>query len=181
MLARWLEGSGAKWYAAAAGQQRDGVGELHVAHAGLDVGDAVVQVDLEDAVHPRGRDDTPFSNATHPPASPVPEPRGTICTSRSASSFTIATTCSVFVGNTTARRARLGDREAVALVDEQPGRVGQDAAGRQDRSELGYQIGVDWGSGRNHLSIVVHVPGNVTRGSRHRCDRCNTLRRRGVP
>lgn len=50
---------------------------------------------------------TPFSNATHPPASPVPDPRGTICTPASPIALTTATTCAVVVGKTTAAgRAR---------------------------------------------------------------------------
>jgi hypothetical protein len=43
----WLDGSGAKWKPRGAG-----AGELEVDHARLDPGDAVVDVDLEDALHP---------------------------------------------------------------------------------------------------------------------------------
>ena len=46
---------------------------------------------------------TPCSYATHPPARPVPDPRGMICTPRLARSLTIADTCAADVGKTTAR------------------------------------------------------------------------------
>ena len=45
---------------------------------------------------------TPFLNPTHPPARPVPEPRGTICTSSRPRMRTISWTCSVDSGKTTA-------------------------------------------------------------------------------
>ena len=45
---------------------------------GLDDGDEVGFVDLEDAVHPLERDHDPASCGTAPPVYPVPPPRGTI-------------------------------------------------------------------------------------------------------
>ncbi len=57
VLARWLEGSGAKWRPLPPGRAADGFGKLSVPHAGLDVGDAIVDVDLENSIHPRSGDD----------------------------------------------------------------------------------------------------------------------------
>ena len=39
------------------GSTRDGVGELRVSDARLDVGDAIFQIDLENAIHAGGGDD----------------------------------------------------------------------------------------------------------------------------
>ena len=107
-LAGWI---GGEVQARPAGQGGDGFGKLGVSHAGLHMGGAVGDVDLENLVHPRVETITPLLNPTHPPAKPVPEPRGTIWTSYWLKSFTIWTTCSVLVGNTTA------EGRALAMVN----------------------------------------------------------------
>ena len=69
---------------------------------------------------------TPPPTGRQPPARLVPAPRGRKGTFSSLQTWTIWTTCSVVVGKDDDVGLVLLDGEAVALVDEQFARRGQD-------------------------------------------------------
>ena len=102
VLARWLEGSGAKWNAAPPGRAATAsescVLRTPASTWATRFSRSIARMRFIRVVETI----TPFSNATHPPANPVPDPRGTICTPASARARTTPTTCCVSVGNTTA-------------------------------------------------------------------------------
>src|SRR5437870_1961498 len=70
-------------------------------YARLDDGDAILQIDFQDAIQARQRQTMPPSAGTAPPASPVPEPRGTMGTLARFAALITADTCSTFAGSTT--------------------------------------------------------------------------------
>src|SRR5665213_216959 len=110
VLARWLLGSGAKCQAAppdkAATASESCVFRTPASTCAARFSRSILRMRFIRVVETIA----PFSNATHPPANPVPDPRGTICTPAFASALITSTTCAVFVGNATS------DGRALAMV-----------------------------------------------------------------
>ena len=111
----------------------DGVGERGVAHAGLDVGDAVVEVDLEDVVHACRRDDHAVLERDAPAGqSGAGAARDDLHVALGQERDDLHDLLGERREDDGARRGA-GDGEAVAVVDEQLRRVGDDALRRGDR------------------------------------------------
>ena len=95
-----------------------------------------VEIDLEDPVHARQRDDDPLGDGQRAARRPVPAPRATNGTPSRAQSRTTACTSSAEPGRATSCRPRAPAGEPVAVVRRKLLRLGQDERVAERRAEV---------------------------------------------
>jgi hypothetical protein len=119
-----------------AGQGGDGLAELHVSHAGFDMGDAVVEIDLPDGVEACGGDEHAVvvgdASAGQAGAGAARDDLRLVLHEQAADLLHLLDgQREHHCGG-----AGLGDREAVGFVDEEFFVVGDDAIGREKRVKI---------------------------------------------
>ena len=111
---------------AAARHERDRVAQRRVAHARLHVRNAILQIDLEDAVHLHCRDDHAVVERHASAGQAGPRAAGNDLRIVLDQRFENSDDLIVVDGKTHCRRTRFGDREPVGFIDKQLVRIGDD-------------------------------------------------------